>query len=130
MGCRGVWVVVVVYILEESIATCCTAVPGVHRVNRFRQLGTARLVDTARIDPHELIPVRESLSTAPPDFRGDTGEHVARMARVRFAVRLDCEFENVLIGLFPLFGPYVREDGVMDGTGIVDGNKFERLRVQ
>ena len=101
------WVVVVIHVCKERVATRRTAIPGVHRVDRLRKLGTTLLVYAARVDPHELVSIREGASAAPPDFRGDVGEDVARMSRVEHAVHRGNDFADLLVGLFTLSGPYV-----------------------
>jgi len=55
-------------IAEVCITQCSLRVPMVHRVNGFAQLGAARFVDAACVDPYILQAIMASLSACRLDL--------------------------------------------------------------
>lgn len=52
------------YVDEIDVAYLGTLIPFEHGINCLRQLGATALVDTAGVDPHIIISIVDSLSTA------------------------------------------------------------------
>ena len=88
-------------VCEERDALGSGGVPLEHRVDCLGELGTARLVNAAGIDPDPGVAPRTRKDTEVPDLVGDVSETAARVV----------ECPDLLEGLFVL-GPDVRQDGV------------------
>lgn len=56
------------HVVQVCIAYRGSLVPDEHRIDRFRKLRAASLVNTARIYPDVLIAIDPGLLAAPPDL--------------------------------------------------------------
>ena len=91
---------------QIGIANLCERVISEHRVEGLRDLGTARLVDTAGIYPGPLVAVSLGELAEATDFDSDKGARILARS-IAPPVNLLYILEGLLSGI-----PDMREDGI------------------
>ena len=111
-----------VNIAEEGKTDTGEGVVSEHGVDRLGELGTARLVDTAGVDPHPLVTLSFRDLAASADLLRD---FVARISAPPLATLDDGLY--ILEALFVL-PPNMREDCVAWGRHVLGGMEVVELR--